>query len=192
MSPTPSSPLDIERAKDTIDQRLERLELAVQGAGLGTWNRDLVTDEVTWNRHLYELLGRDPRGPQISGETFFEYIHEDDLERVVKCVEKGYQGEDVFREEFRIVREDGQIRWLAAAGRVYRDKNGRPVQMAGVNFDITERKEAEARLRQSEERYALAQRAAEIGSWEWDILTGALTWSDMIEPLFGFSLRGLS
>ncbi|UCF43443.1 MAG: MEDS domain-containing protein [Planctomycetota bacterium] len=50
-----------------------------------------------------------------------------------------------------------------------------------------ERKQAEEALRRSEERYALAQRAAEIGSWDWNILTGALTWSETIEPMFGFN-----
>ena len=53
--------------------------------------------------------------------------------------------------------------------------------------DISEYKRAEAALRRSEERYALAQRIASIGSWDWDILTGDLHWSDRIEPMFGFA-----
>jgi PAS domain S-box-containing protein len=52
--------------------------------------------------------------------------------------------------------------------------------------EITERKQAEEALRQSEARYALAQRAARIGTWEWDIANDSLYWSEMIEPLFGF------
>ncbi|HUT30941.1 MAG TPA: MEDS domain-containing protein [Sedimentisphaerales bacterium] len=49
-----------------------------------------------------------------------------------------------------------------------------------------QRRQAEEALRRSEERYSLAQRAASIGSWDWDILTGKLTWSEQIEPMFGF------
>lgn len=64
-------------------------------------------------------------------------------------------------------------------------KNATYVNIYGL--DVTAQKETEARLMQSEERYALAQRAAEIGSWEWDIETGTLQWSEMIEPLFGFA-----
>jgi PAS domain S-box-containing protein len=53
--------------------------------------------------------------------------------------------------------------------------------------DITKRKQVEEELKHSEERYALAQRAANIGSWDWNILTGNLQWSDTIEPMFGFN-----
>ncbi|MGC9348691.1 MAG: PAS domain S-box protein [Anaerolineae bacterium] len=53
-------------------------------------------------------------------------------------------------------------------------------------LDITDRKQAEKTLMQSEERYALAERAADIGTWDWDIRTGDLHWSDQIEPMFGF------
>ncbi len=67
------------------------------------------------------------------------------------------------------------------------------VDVAGKNLalvcleDITDLKQAEEDLRKSEERYSLAQRAADIGSWDWNISTGDLEWSDTIEPLFGFA-----
>jgi PAS domain S-box-containing protein len=66
------------------------------------------------------------------------------------------------------------------------DQTGEVVQMIEYTLDVTERKRAIDLLRQSEERYALAQRVANIGSWDWDIASGKLTWSEQIEPMFGF------
>ena len=66
------------------------------------------------------------------------------------------------------------------------DQAGEVVQMIEYTLDVTERKRAIDLLRQSEERYALAQRVANIGSWDWDIVTGRLTWSEQIAPMFGF------
>jgi PAS domain S-box-containing protein len=66
------------------------------------------------------------------------------------------------------------------------DRNGNVVSMIEYCIDITERKKREEALRCSEERYALAQKAGNIGSWDWDIATGGLQWSETIEPMFGF------
>ncbi|MFO7738366.1 MAG: PAS domain S-box protein [Desulfatiglandaceae bacterium] len=137
-----------KEAESALKRNEEHLRLSVEGGRLGTWERDLVTDETFWNRHLYDLLGRVPNSP-VTGETFFKYIHKDDLPRVREHVEKAYRSRTEFVEEFRIVREDGQVRWLAAFARLYRDDTGEPIRMAGVNLDITERKHLEEELRRS-------------------------------------------
>jgi PAS domain S-box-containing protein len=80
----------------------------------------------------------------------------------------------------------GEDRYVQVHGYPILDQEGRVVQMIEYCLDITERRRAEEALRRSEERYALAQRAADMGSWDWDIESNALFWSEQIEPLFGF------
>jgi PAS domain S-box-containing protein len=142
-----------QMAEDACKRSEESLRLAVKGGNLGTWDRDLVTGTAVWNQQLYRLLGRDPNGPPITGETFFDYIHANDLPRIRQHVDEVFQRGEEFADEFRVVREDGDIRWLAAHGRIYRDAAGRPIRMAGVNYDITERKKNAQALRESEEKY---------------------------------------
>jgi PAS domain S-box-containing protein len=140
-------------AEMALKESEEQLRIGVEGGKLGTWNRNLITNEVVWNPYLYELLGRDPKGPAITGNTFFTYIHPDDIERVRRHVDETFLYGTDFFDEFRVVRDDKEVRWLAASGRVYRDERGRPKRLAGVNYDITGRKRAEEKIRLSEIRY---------------------------------------
>jgi PAS domain S-box-containing protein len=142
---------DRKLIEEALKRREEHLRIAVEGGSLGTWEHDLITGETIWNHILYDFLGRDPSRP-ITGETFFGYIHKEDLPRLRERLKKAYHSKTDFMDEFRVIREDGQERWLASFGRTYRDNSGQPILMAGVNLDINERKRAEQKLRESEER----------------------------------------
>lgn len=141
------------RSEKALKESEKQLRIAVEGGKLGVWNRNLMTKEVVWNPYLYELLGRDPKGPAINWNTFFTYIHPDDIERVRRHIDETLRNGTDFFDEFRVVRDDKKVRWLTASGRVHRDKKGRPKRLAGVNYDITERKRAEEQVRLSETRY---------------------------------------
>jgi len=82
--------------------------------------------------------------------------------------------------------KDGNPRYIEIHAYPLFDKEGNVIQMIECCLDITERKKTEEALKLSEERYKLAQRVANIGSWDWDIQTGNLQWSETIEPMFGF------
>jgi PAS domain S-box-containing protein len=126
----------------------EQLQLAAQAAELGVWNYDLASGTAKWNTHLYRLLGLEPREGTEDGNRFFEFIHPEDRDGSIASITTVINGtEDHIKEEFRIVRADGKIRWLAARGRIYRDENGRPARISGINYDITERKNAEETVR---------------------------------------------
>jgi signal transduction histidine kinase len=125
----------------------DRLQLAQRAALIGTWDWDLATDTVTWSDGVYDLLALPPGAVRPAIGVWTSYVHPDDRGRVVAAVELAVTAADTYEDEFRVVRADGQVRWLAAKGRVVRDRAGRAVRMLGVNIDVTDRREAEDRLR---------------------------------------------
>jgi PAS domain S-box-containing protein len=82
---------------------------------------------------------------------------------------------------------DGKTIWLRTSKIPLRDADDNIIGVLGTYEDITARKASVEALRRSEERYALAQRAANIASWDWDIASGQITWSDQTEPMFGLA-----
>lgn len=132
----------------------ERLHLALDAGRMGTWQFDLKNGKVTWSSTLEAIHGI-PIGS--FGGTFADYqrdIHPDDRERVLATIEKSSEGQSEHHLTYRIVRPDGQVRWLEASGRLFKNAAGQPELMMGVCCDITERVEAEAQrqelLRQAE------------------------------------------
>jgi PAS domain S-box-containing protein len=181
--------LQLKQAEAALKKNEERLRFAVEGADLGIWDRDFRTNQTEWNHRVYELLGRDLKKKPVPDETFFEYIHPADRDRVRDHFNRELKTGNDFRDEFRIVREDGEMRWLASVGRINHDESGIVIRMSGILYDITERKRAEEQLSESEQRYALAQQLAGIGSWDWDIRAGKVEWSGTIDRLFGLEKK---
>jgi PAS domain-containing protein len=97
-------------------------------------------------------------------------------------------GEGLYDTEYRIVRPDGEQRWLAGRGHAIFTTDGqgrRLVRAIGTGMDITERKRAEEKLRQSEERLRLAKSAAQLGIHDFNPATGGLIWDNRVRELWG-------
>jgi two-component system cell cycle sensor histidine kinase/response regulator CckA len=144
---------DITRRKaqeQALAESEERLRLAQEGADMGTWDIDLVTGETTWSDGLRKVYGVDAAYP--AGFAHFEpLLHPDERERVSAGVLMAYATGAPFEFECRIVRPDGQERWLFARSTCFRNEAGTPVRMLGVAVDITDRKHAEAELASAQE-----------------------------------------
>jgi len=148
------------------EQAARRFETAATAAGLGIWSRDPVTMQATWNRQLYVLTGRDEAlGPPTLDEWLSQLVHPADRERMAG-MEAWLRdaGDQIQRHEYRIVRPDGETRWME--NRFRRETTEAGPMLVGVELDITERRRTEAALRSADERAALAARYAGIGTWE--------------------------
>jgi PAS domain S-box-containing protein len=124
----------------------ERLRMAMaHGKSVG-WDRDLKTGRDLWSGDLRGIFGIGSDTFSGQSEDFDHYVHEDDRHRVSAAVADAQASHKPFEAEFRVVRQDGTICWIAANGTFYYGKNGEPQRMLGMAMDITERKLSEEAL----------------------------------------------
>jgi PAS domain S-box-containing protein len=122
-------------------------------ASIGSWEWDIRTNELNWSDETYRLAGREPKSFEPKFEDFQNILHEDDREAVFKLVEETLAGRAEYRIDHRIVLPGGEVQYVFSQGEVERDADGRPVRMVGTMLDITERRKAEKKLKESEARY---------------------------------------
>lgn len=134
------------RIEDELRERERLLEDAQAIAHIGSWEWDIAANRVTWSDELYRIYGVDPETFEASYETFVDLVHPDDRQRVNEAVQEGYSLGRPFRFEHRIVRPDGEIRYLEGRGAASRDGGARPTRMSGTGHDITDRRLAEEAL----------------------------------------------
>ncbi|HYF56768.1 MAG TPA: PAS domain-containing protein [Salinarimonas sp.] len=148
----------------------ERLQMAIEGADLGTWDLDLVNDVATRSLRHDQMFGYAELQPTWGLAVAERHILPEDLPVLRTAFERAYDtGELVL--EARVRWPDGSTHWIAARGRVHRDETGRPVRMAGVVQDVTARKVAEEEVRKSQAELKAIFDQATVGIAETD-LTG--------------------
>jgi PAS domain S-box-containing protein len=145
---------DIKQIQLALRGSEERLQIALAVGRMGTWERDLSTRKSTWDSRMYEICGFEP-GAAVDLATFDAHVHPDDLPGVKRAIDQTIQTGAEYRYEFRFLRPDGRTVWLHGRGGLRCDANGTPTHLIGINFDITERKQAEQELHESEERFRL-------------------------------------
>jgi PAS domain S-box-containing protein len=134
---------------EALQRNEERLTLALAAGVVGTWDWHVADNKVFANERFARIYGVDPRAAMLGApvESFVKAIHPDDRERVRIRIEAAVATGGDFSEEYRLVQDDGSIRWVLARGRCYHDADGRPSRFPGAATDITERKEAEQRAK---------------------------------------------
>ncbi|HEY6403648.1 MAG TPA: PAS domain S-box protein [Blastocatellia bacterium] len=131
---------------------------------------------VVYISPAYEKIwGRSCESVYQNTRSWLESVHSEDKERILTALR--VLVETPFDEEFRIVRPDGEVRWVHDRVFPIRDERGEIYRLAGIVEDITGRKQIEEALREGEERLRLALEAGRMGVWTWDTRTNSLKWS---------------
>jgi PAS domain S-box-containing protein len=173
-------------AEAAVRQAEERLALAMAAASMGTWELDVQADLLTASSQVRALVPDANRRP-VHMEEFYKSLHPDDRQSVRDAIDDALAGRREYDIEFRGLRPDGQVRWLYARGKVFRDEDARPLRITGVTLDITERRAIEQSLRASEERFRLAAEAVAAIIFDWDLEADCIFRSPAVAKVIGFT-----
>jgi two-component system cell cycle sensor histidine kinase/response regulator CckA len=160
-----------------------RLEFALSAAGIGFWERDLRTGATVMSGEYSRLHGLAPNHPPLNHEEWLQLTHPDDRQRVDEEYRQSLQQTHFWDTEFRLLWPDGSVHWIHARGQVFLDDLGRPIRLAGISIDVTDRKRAE------EQRLRLASivDSSEDAIFSKDLDGAIVSWNAGAEKLFGYT-----
>jgi PAS domain S-box-containing protein len=168
-------------AEESLREERRRLSNIIESTHAGTWEWNVQTGELVFNEAWAQFIGYTLEELiPVTIDKWKTLIHPDDLDRNKILLERHLADELPFYEtEHRMRHKDGHWIWVHSRGRVItRTPDGKPLMMFGTHSDITERKMKEEEQRRTQHLLAISQRLAHIGSWESDLVTGTIRWSD--------------
>ncbi|MBU7584766.1 MAG: PAS domain S-box protein [Nostoc sp. TH1S01] len=191
-----------KRNEESLRQKQEWLDLAQSVGKIGSFEWHIPTNVNIWSKELEAIYGLQPGEFGGTYEDWKKWVHPDDIAQAhTDIINSLHTGQ--FVTDFRVIWRDGSIHWLHARAKVYYDREGKPLKMVGVNVDISDRKQAEEALQQSESRLRQLLESSIIGIIEAepdkitfandaflqmlgytqeDVLAGKLRWQDMTPP----------
>ncbi len=177
------------RAEKSLQKNEERLELAVEGADLGTWDWNIETGINITNKRWAEMLGYSVDEINKNYSGWEALIHPKDLDNTLAALKSHLDHGTKYEVEFRMATKHGAWIWIQAAGQVVdRDRDGNPLRMLGIHYDITDRKLAEEALRESEGRHRLLTENARDMIYRMGLPGGRYEYvSPAAKDLFGYT-----
>lgn len=183
--------LELIRAKEKAENNEIRLMEAQAVTKVGSWETDLSNLNVFWSEETFKIFDLDSDTFSPHHNTFLEYVHPDDRERVDEAFKDSFSTERFNKVEHKIITARGNIKFIEERWRVVKDNEGNPVKAYGTCQDITDRKNIEIELfkakviaEENERKLEAAQEIAKMGSWELDIKTDIFTFTDSFYKMF--------
>lgn len=182
-----------KRIEDELRESEERFALIANSTQEAVWDWDLRTDRLWRNEAYSQTFGVHDDQLESTIEWWRKRIHPDDVERVwSQLPPPQIEGRQSWLLEYRFRRRDGSYAQVLDRGFVIIDRDGKPTRMVGSVIDISQLQHAEERLRESEERFRLAAKAARDAVWDWDLRQDKVWRSEGFQTLFGYTSEAIS
>ena len=175
--------------EDLLRRSFDQLQTAL-GAGLiATWFWDVTQDKLYGDSNLLNLFGVDLTAGSagLPLHIFTEAIHPEDRPRVLDLIDKARQSAQTFEADYRIGTSQFTKKWVFARGQ-FTYQQQQAVNFSGILVDVTDRKLIELRSQIAEDQLQLSIEAAQLGTWDFNLLTGELLFSDRAKQLFWLPL----
>lgn len=135
------------RAETMLRESQEHLRFILEATGVGTWEWEIATGRVRWSENLEPMHGLDAGGFDGTFTGFMKSVHDDDRDMLEQAICRALQTSSDFSIQYRVSCSDRKMCWLEMKGHIAEAVDGKPVRIAGVCLDVTERKMAEQRFR---------------------------------------------
>lgn len=173
-----------KQVEDNLRQSEERYRTILHTMEDGYFEVDLEGNFTSFNESMRRMLGYEKE--EMIGLNYREYMTKETAQEVFLTFNKSFRtGSPARSVGWKLVKKDKTKIDIETSVSLKRNREDEPVGFFGIARDITERKRAEEALQESEENLAMAQRVAEVGSWDWDLKTGRLLWSSETFSIFG-------
>lgn len=176
-----------KQMETALNESEKRFRLAIDATSDGVWDWDVRSDSTFLSPNYYKITEYQPDEVAMTGFKFFKQImHPDDFPQALETMTAHLQGKTPYSQiEYRLLTASGTVKWILGRGQVVeRDIDGQPLRMMGTITDITERKQIEETLRKTQIDFQEAQRVGQIGSWNWDVASDTINWSDELYRLY--------
>lgn len=178
-----------KQAEAALQLSEQRLQLALEGSGLGLWDWNLGTGSTYFDPHWKKMLGYEVDEIENNYQTWERLLHPEDRLRVMEVLNAYIAGNiPLYEVEFRMLTKTGEWKWILAQGKVFeRSESGEPLRMTGTHKDINDRKKAQEAAQKLTQNLQEAQSIAHIGNWEFNVPAQTITLSEELFRIWGLT-----
>jgi PAS domain S-box-containing protein len=171
-------------ARLKLETAEERLRLATEATGFGTFDLDIIGNKIVYSPRLAEIFGYGDT-KHLTHLDLQAHVHPEDVSTVQNAFQQALKNGGSYFYEVRNIWPDKSVHWFRTQGNLMFDKSSNPVRLVGAVVDVTSQRHIINELQRSEENLRMATEAAELGTFDWDIPADKLNWDARHRQLFG-------